>query len=183
MSMRMVALTCNTCGKGFKCKEDRLGRVLQGSVKCPHCGMTLQPDTKSLRWESNDTVWGEPLETRKNALLRVTRHKETAVATFTVPRVCDLPQLAQLGEELGDLVEKYEIKHVVLDFAPLNFMSSSVVSILVRFQNTVKAAGGALVLCCIPKPVYEVLHVMRLHKHFDIQKDQHDALKALQKQP
>jgi anti-anti-sigma factor len=144
--------------------------------------MTLQPDKKSLRWESNGTAWGEPLETRKNALLRVARHKGTAIATFTVPRVCELPQLAQLDEELRDLVEKYEIKYVVLNFAPLGFMSSSVVSILVRFQTMVKAAGGALVLCSMPEPIDEVFTVMHLHKHFSIQKDERDALKALRKQ-
>jgi len=183
MSKQMVALTCNTCGKGFKCREDYLGRILEGSAKCPHCGMTLQPDRKSLRWESDDTAWGEPLETRNNALLRVARHKGTAIATFTVPRVCELPQIAQLDEELRDLVEKYEIKHVVLDFAPLGFMSSSVISVLVRFQTMVKAAGGALVLCSMPEPIDEVFKVMHLHKHFNVQKDQRDALKALKKQP
>jgi anti-anti-sigma factor len=97
--------------------------------------------------------------------------------------VCELPQLAQLDEELRDLVEKYEIKYVVLNFAPLGFMSSSVVSILVRFQTMVKAAGGALVLCSMPQPIDEVFKVMHLHKHFSIQKDERDALKALKKQP
>jgi len=178
-----VVLTCTTCGKKLKINERHLDRVLQGRVKCPGCGLTLQPGKQAMLWDADGALGGAEMPTRKDALLKVRKAGEVAVAAFATSGVRDTIEAERLGEELFELLEKHQLKKIVLNFGNLKFMSSSVIAVLMRFKAKLEAAGGRVIACGIPPEIFKVFKIMRLDKLWDIRDTEKQALAVLSKGP
>ena len=182
MAQQMIVVTCGLCGARVKCSAPKMDRILAGAVKCPHCRMTLQPQRGTLGLQMDDESSGVTLATGKGATLRVKSNAGIAVAAFAVPAVRSTSEVRRLEEDLHALRTKHQFTRVVLNFSKLKFMSSSVISVLVRFKESLGKAGGDIVLCDVPLDIRKVLEVMHLHKLFEIHNTETGALKALRKQ-
>ena len=96
-------------------------------------------------------------------------------------RLVDPTVLQRLFEDLDALMHKTTEDRVILDFSAVQFMASSALGKLVQFQKKSKEYSAKVKLSGISKDIYEVFKITRLHKVFDIEKDEPTARKAFQK--
>jgi len=103
----------------------------------------------------------------------------TAVITFTEKRILEESDIRILEESIFSVVEQAEHINLVLDFRNVQFLSSSVLGLLIRVSKKVYEDDGQLKLCHIDSKIYEVFKITRLNKIFDIYKDLDSALGSL----
>jgi anti-anti-sigma factor len=76
--------------------------------------------------------------------------------------------IADVDEQLGQLLDSLGPDKVVLSFREVRQMSSSVLAVLVKFARRVGEAGGRLKLCCLDPHLREVFRVSRFDRLFEI---------------
>ena len=179
MTEPIMTVKCSTCGRVIRFKEQDARQVLEGKTKCPHCGVLLQAEKRSVTWNVAGPTRGEELETGKNALLRLRRHQQIAIASFATPSLRDLLEIGRFEKELEDILDKHGLQNVVLNFSDLKFMSSSVLGVLVRFQGKLKAAGGMIVLCSVAPEILNVFKITRVGELFEFRHSEGDAIRVL----
>jgi anti-sigma B factor antagonist len=96
-------------------------------------------------------------------------------------RLVDPEQLKRISDDLDALLGKTDEQQVVLDFGPVKFMASSMLSKLVAIQKKCKEYKVNLKLCSITPQILEVFKITKLHKMFDIQADEATARKSFSK--
>lgn len=96
-------------------------------------------------------------------------------------RLVDPSVLTRLFEELDTLLHKTTEDRVIVDFRNVEFMASSALGKLVQFQKKSKEYSAKVKFAGISKEIYEVFKITKLHKVFDIEKDEATARKAFQK--
>ena len=96
-------------------------------------------------------------------------------------RLVDPSVLTRMFEDLETLLSKTTEDRVILDFCNVEFMASSALGKLVQFQKKSKEYSAKVKLAGISKDIYEVFKITKLHKVFDIEKDEPTARKAFQK--
>jgi anti-anti-sigma factor len=101
--------------------------------------------------------------------------------TITDERLVDPALLTRIFEDLDLLLSKTTEDRVILDFAAVQFMASSALGKLVQFQKKSKEYSAKVKLSGISPQIYEVFKITKLHKVFDIEKDEAAARKAFQK--
>lgn len=97
------------------------------------------------------------------------------------PRLLDEARIEQLEKEILQAIEKSTEEKVVIDFAKVEFMSSSMLGKLVRIHKKCKEFKAKLKFCSISKDILEVFKITRLDKLFDIEPDAAAAAKAFSK--
>ena len=100
---------------------------------------------------------------------------------FTTARILDELTIRGIGEELFAVLEKSEERNILLDFRAVQFMSSSVLGVLIRFSKRCKEFKARLKLCGISPEIFQVFKITALDKVFEIHKSQEEALKAFAK--
>ena len=108
----------------------------------------------------------------------VTKHGELAVVRFSDKKIVDSANIEEMGEEMTSLVEKEKMKHVLLNFDGVDFLSSAALNKLILMDRKIKGVGGVLRLCELKAEIREVFVITRLEKVFDIRKTEADAMKA-----
>ena len=96
-------------------------------------------------------------------------------------RLLEESQLEQLEKDLLAAIDKSSEERVVLNFAPVQFMSSSALGKLIKLEKKCKEFKVKLKLCSIAPDIREVFKITRLDKVFDIEKDEETARKAFLK--
>ena len=91
-------------------------------------------------------------------------------------RIIDERRIADLGQELTELVHDTDCKNIILSFKNVGFMSSAMIGKLVAFDKKCKSLDMKLRLCDIGENVDEVFKLMRLDKVFSIDKTEGIAL-------
>ena len=85
-------------------------------------------------------------------------------------------------EALGTHVEQLlaqGCKRLMIDFQMVQYISSSMVGVLVGARQSVDKAGGKLVLCGLHPRLHELLKLTRLEKMFTVEPDVATALEHL----
>lgn len=72
-----------------------------------------------------------------------------------------------LKARLVQLVEGGE-KNLILDFHEVKVIDSAGIGALIATQNSLKSSGQRLKLIGVREPIFKMLKIMRLDKHFDI---------------
>ncbi|HLA84333.1 MAG TPA: STAS domain-containing protein [Thermoguttaceae bacterium] len=103
---------------------------------------------------------------------------DVTVVRFRDQKILDDLNIQELGRELSRLVEVDHRKKLLLNFSSVEFLSSAALGKLITLEKKVKAADGALKLCCIQPQTYEVFAITKLNLLFDIKEDETDALAA-----
>ena len=103
---------------------------------------------------------------------------ELAMVRFTDAKIVDSGNIEELGEEMFSLVEKDHLKHVLLNFDGVEFLSSAALNKLIQMDKKVKQVGGILRLCNLRAEIMEVFNITRLNRVFDIRKSEDEAKKA-----
>jgi anti-sigma B factor antagonist len=124
-----------------------------------------------------------PVHSQGNAMtdrrrMSVTKIGDLATVRFTDKKIVDSGNIEEMGEEMFSLVDKDHIKHVLLNFEGVEFLSSAALNKLILMDKRVKQVGGVLRLCSLKAEIMEVFTITRLNRVFDIRKTESDALKA-----
>lgn len=82
---------------------------------------------------------------------------------------------------LGAKAEMFQLagkgyKIVIIDFCTVELVSSDFLAALIALDKRIKALGGKLVMCSIPRAIYEVFAIIRLDRLFCIKQNLEEAL-------
>jgi anti-sigma B factor antagonist len=110
--------------------------------------------------------------------LDVSEVGDVTVVRFRDHRLTDDLNIQESGQELMQLIEVDGRTKLLLDFSAVAFLSSSVLSNLLRLEKRVKAIGGTLKLANIRPDLLDVFVTTRLNRVFDIRKTDTEALAA-----
>ena len=103
---------------------------------------------------------------------------DLATVRFNDKKIVDSANIEEMGDELRGIVDTDKMKHILLNFDGVEFLSSAALNKLILIDKKVKQAGGNLRLCNLREEIKEVFTITRLDRVFDIRKSESDALKA-----
>ncbi|MGD8499295.1 MAG: STAS domain-containing protein [Phycisphaerales bacterium] len=106
----------------------------------------------------------EPVESK----LKVEHAMETTFVTLQETHILEENQIKELEESIMPLVEEAGSGKLVLNFANVQFMSSSFLGLLVKIHKRVSEQGGNLALCKVNPSIYKVFEITNLTKVFQI---------------
>ena len=89
---------------------------------------------------------------------------------FTASQIRDELDVRNIGKELFAILDKSEERNILLDFQAVQFMTSAVLGILIRFFKRCKESGAKLKLCGIRPQIFEVFKITAQDKVFEIHK-------------
>ncbi len=98
------------------------------------------------------------------------------VLAFTDRRILEEQDIRALQDSVVSVIEQAADIQLVLDFGQVEFLSSSVLGLLIRISKLISEKNGKLSLCNISPKIYEVFKITQLTKIFDIQKDVNSAI-------
>jgi len=111
--------------------------------------------------------------------LRVEQEGDVTVIRILSPRIAEDVSRA-FEDRIVGAVEALETPKVVLDFAAVRFISSSVLGKLIKLNGrVVHDRRGRLGLCCLDKPIAEVFKITGLEQLFSIHPSRDEAVRAL----
>jgi anti-anti-sigma factor len=84
-------------------------------------------------------------------------------------------ELNHLHQQLG----RDDIHHVLVDFSPIEFFSSSLLEILRKIWLKIKDKGGQMALCCLSPTGQDIVHLSRFDTLWAIHPTRTAALMAL----
>ncbi len=96
-------------------------------------------------------------------------------------RLVESSQITRLFEDIEAELNKCEEDRLILDFSSVAFMASSALGKLVSLEKKSKQFNVKMKLSGITPEIYKVFKISKLHKLFDIAKDEPAARKAHQK--
>ena len=108
------------------------------------------------------------------------------VDNIAVGRVCaasvlDAVNVTQFGNEVLEYVKSKSGINLMLDFANVDYLSSAVLTELLRVNQAIQNAGGNLRLCGLKGEVRKVFEITNLDKVFTIYGDYQQALKRFER--
>ena len=121
-------------------------------------------------WRRPSRVRLEPIMSkREHPHLRVGPKKEGTVVVHLVgcPVLNELSSPA-VGEELLALADGQEGAQFLLDLGAVEFLTSTMLGMLVSLHKKLRAAGGSLVVYDASPDVYEVFETARLNQVFEV---------------
>jgi anti-anti-sigma factor len=101
--------------------------------------------------------------------LQVEQAGEVMLVTVTTPELGEL-NVHAVGAELCRLVDGRTPPRLRLDLGQVRYLTSTALAHLLDLHMRVRAAGGELVLANVTDPVFEVIHLTRLHEVFDVRR-------------
>ena len=109
--------------------------------------------------------------------LLITPYKDVTVVSFQNISVLDSANIEALGRSLLDLIEKQDVRKLVLEFTAVRFMSSQALGVLLQLKKAMDPVHGKIIIVGIRPELHKVFKITNLHKMFMF----HDQLdKALQ---
>ena len=100
------------------------------------------------------------------------------IAAFPNDRIIDELLIQKLGEEMIQLIQQEQYKHVIINFQTVEFMSSAMLGKLNLLNKKSREAGKTLQFCCINDNLMEVFRITNLDRVFTIVATEEDAVKA-----
>jgi len=98
------------------------------------------------------------------------------VASFTDTELREQYDIEEVSEQLDNLADGLGLNKVVLNFREVHFMSSSMLGVLWKFAQKVKAAQGRLKLCCIAPHLRVVFKITQFDRRLEIYDEEAAAL-------
>jgi anti-sigma B factor antagonist len=104
---------------------------------------------------------------------------KVTIITFTQEKILEQTDIKALQDSILSVVEQAGPINLILDFSNVQFLSSSVLGLLIRISKRVYEAEGQLALCSIIPKIYEIFKITRLTNIFDIYDSIEAATEAL----
>ena len=108
--------------------------------------------------------------------LKLTFVSGVAVFSFTTPYLQSEDDIEKVGNELFDMVQKWDCKKVLLTFDGVRFVSSSMLAQVVKLHKTLAKTKGRVRLCGLTPALREVLKASQLDRLLEVFDDETAAL-------
>jgi anti-anti-sigma factor len=93
------------------------------------------------------------------------------VATIRITQVVDPSVVHDMGEEIIAHLEDYKGSHLLLNFGRVEFLSSSLLSELLRINEIAKRHNGSIRICGLKPGMREIFAITKLEDLFTICED------------
>ena len=103
---------------------------------------------------------------------------DVTVVRFIDKKILDEQNIQMIGDDLFKLVDELGRKKLLLDFTPVEFLSSAALGKLIRLHQRLATGGGKLILCGISKTILEIFELTKLDKMLKIVKDEQTGLNS-----
>ncbi|MFQ6048804.1 MAG: STAS domain-containing protein [Phycisphaerae bacterium] len=113
-----------------------------------------------------------------NSRLIVHMVKAVTVVTFDERTILDSLQIEKIGQELYELVDRFDRRQLVLDFSGVKFLSSQALAVLLNLRSKLQKIKGKLVICGLRAELREVFRITKLERLFEFYADEQQALNA-----
>ena len=100
------------------------------------------------------------------------------VITLTDEKILQAADIIALEESIMPLIEAEESARIVIDFTNVQFLSSSVLGLLIRISKKIYEQNGQLRLFNINPKIFSIFKITRLDKIFDIYNNLSEAIKS-----
>lgn len=94
-----------------------------------------------------------------------------SVGTVRTSSVLSAINVAEFGNEVVSYIELRPNINLLLNFEHVDYLSSAVLTELLRINKAIEEAGGQLRLCSVSKVIMEVFQITNLDKMFTIYHD------------
>lgn len=101
---------------------------------------------------------------------------DVTVVRFRDVRVTNPLEIEDLGRQLYQVLEFKNCSKLVIDFSPVEFLSSATIGKLISLNRKVKLCKASLRLCNLRPELRDVFHFCNLERVFDIRDDQAAAI-------
>ena len=106
--------------------------------------------------------------------------QEATVITLADEKILQAADIISLEESIVPVIEGKEAVKLVIDFTNVQFLSSSVLGLLIRISKKIYEQNGQLRLCNINPKIFGIFKITRLDKVFDISEGLHEAMSSFQ---
>ncbi len=100
------------------------------------------------------------------------------VLHITIPELSSREIVQGLEDDLNDYVRGRKPAKMVLDFSEVRFISSEMLSTMMRVRKLLDGFGGTMRLSCLSHPVRDVFRVTQLDRLFPIADETNSAVAA-----
>ena len=104
----------------------------------------------------------------KGPLVTFEDHGVITVAVIKATRVLDALNVTEFGQELLGYVNEHSNTHLLINFEHVHYLSSAVLTELLRVKEAVESGNGSLKLCALNKDIRRVFEITNLDKIFVI---------------
>lgn len=101
------------------------------------------------------------------------------IVEFLDRRLIDTARIEALGQRVSELVEKADAIKLVLNFEKVEYLSSTMLNVLIGIDNAIKRKQGKLALANLHPELQKVFALMKLNKVMKICKSTDDAISAM----
>ncbi len=98
------------------------------------------------------------------------------IARFADSDLISEEVIEETKDQLLALVDGLSSSDVLLNFAEVRFMSSTMLAVLLKFSREVARVGGRMKLCSIAPHLMEIFVITRFNRLFDIHEEEASAL-------
>ena len=92
----------------------------------------------------------------------------------------DQSTVEELKERVVELIEKYNIRYLVLNFRQLSFMDSSGIGFIIGRYNRLRQENGFIILCDMNEAIERIVNLSGLNKICLIKKNEEDVKRFLE---
>lgn len=112
--------------------------------------------------------------------LQVRTENDVVVARFTDERLTEDVAIANVGEELRSLVADENCRKLLLSFAIVTYLSTTMLGKLISISRKLNERGGELKLCKLCPNIQEIFRLTKLDHIMDIRDSESDGLTAFE---
>lgn len=125
------------------------------------------------------TVIQEIVMDKINPKIGVEYVDDVVVITLLLEKILEQSDIQDLQDSIMPLVDQKPSVNMVIDFANVRFLSSSVLGLLIRISKRIYETAGELRLSTIDPKINEIFKITRLDKVFQILPDIDAAISDL----
>jgi anti-anti-sigma factor len=111
--------------------------------------------------------------------LRIRENGEVVIADILTAKILDEGEINELGREFSNLTLEAAVgRKLLVNFQYVRLMSSSMISQIVRLNNSCEADKIKLKLCNIAPEIFDAFKITKLNKIITICDDEQSAIEA-----
>lgn len=101
------------------------------------------------------------------------------IVEFLDRRLIDTARIESLGQRVQELVEKSNAIKLVMSFEKVEYLSSTMLNVVIAIDNAVKKKKGKLAIANLHPELQKVFTLMKLNKVMTLCKTTDDAISAM----
>lgn len=115
----------------------------------------------------------------QSSFILIEREGDFPIAVIQRPQLSEEDNLEEFGFDLANLVDKLNMKTLVLDLSRVKYITSAAIGRLIAFHRKLNRDKGTLVLCHVEGTVRDILSASQLLSYFHVADGREAAISQL----